>query len=363
MVEYPLPPGSTIGIFGGGQLGRMLVLAAAQLGFKTHIFCPETDAPAFDVATARTIANYADEEAIRSFARHVDVITFEFENVPASSLLLATDKVKVEPAPNTLEIIQDRLCEKEFLRKLAIPVAKFTSVDAEEEMSSAAARIGRPAMLKTRRFGYDGKGQVKIDQASDLSAAYNSIKGAPALMEAFVPFKKEVSIITVRSMSGEMLFYDLSENIHKNQILNSCQVPADIPLETSEAARVMAGRIAQALEYIGVLAVEMFYCGEDSETPLLVNEIAPRVHNTGHWTLDACLISQFENHIRAIAGWPLGATTRHSDAMMVNLIGEAAEVWQGFSEDANVALHLYGKREIRQGRKMGHLTRISPKAR
>jgi len=360
MREAPLPPGGTIGILGGGQLGRMLSTAASRLGLKTHIYSDENDAPAFDVAAKTTIGAYDDEAAIAGFARVVDIVACEFENVPASTLEAAGRAAPVFPPPRAFAVAQDRLVEKEFISGLGIQVAPFAAVDDIASLKRAISLTKLPAILKTRRFGYDGKGQVLIREQSEAEASLQTIGEVPALLEGMVLFEREISVIVVRGKDGELRYYDAIENVHQGGILATSTVPASIPDDVAYAAREIAGRIANALSYVGVLCVEMFQC-EGSSPNLVVNEMAPRVHNSGHWTLDACLVSQFENHIRAIAGWPLGETSRHSDAAMTNLIGDDVNSWPELAAAEGTGLHLYGKAEARPGRKMGHYTRIVPK--
>ena len=361
MPDSPLPPGSTIGILGGGQLGRMLAMAASRLGLKTHIFSDEAAAPAFDVAAARSVGSYADGDAVARFAGSVDVVTCEFENVPAATLEAASRVASVFPPAKSFAVAQDRRAEKDFVTGLGIPVAAYAPVDSLDDLMRALPRVGLPALLKTRRLGYDGKGQVPIRSAADASAALAKIGKVPALVEGMVAFEREISVIAVRGRQGEMRFYDAVENVHQDGILATSRVPAGIAPALSVEAKTIAGKIAEALSYVGVLCVEMFARG--GERPdLLVNEFAPRVHNSGHWTIDACPISQFENHIRAIAGWPLGETARHSDAVMINLIGADVETWPALAAEPDTAVHLYGKMEARKGRKMGHVTRLYPKS-
>ena len=360
MPRAPLPPGSTIGILGGGQLARMLSVAASRLGLKCHVFSDQRGAPAFDVAAEATVAPYQDEDSVGRFAASVDVVTCEFENVPAQTLEAASRQTPVCPAPKSFAIAQDRLKEKEFLRDLGIPVASFARVESEEELAAAIALTKFPALLKTRRLGYDGKGQAVISDESEARAAWDSLGRVPAIAEAVIAFEREVSALTVRGQDGEIRFYDPAENHHQGGILATSRAPARISEACTVEARRIAGKIAEALSHVGVLCVEMFQ-GEGPQQ-LIVNEIAPRVHNSGHWTLDACLVSQFENHIRAIAGWPLGSTSRHSDAVMTNLIGHEVNRWPELAAKDDVALHLYGKAEARDGRKMGHVTRLFPKA-
>lgn len=356
-----LSPGSTIGILGGGQLGRMLALAAARLGLKCQIYS-DVHGPAFDVSAGSTIGAYEDTEKIARFARSVDVVTYEFENVPLEAAAAAAAHAPVRPGPLALQIAQDRLEEKTFVQKLGIPVAPFAPVSSRDDFAAALSVTGERAILKTRRLGYDGKGQVRISRASELVAAFDAIKGAPAVLEGLVPFAYEVSVLTVRGLDGATRFYDVPLNTHKNGILDTSTVPSPLPARHAARAFEIAQAIAEALDYVGLLAVEMFYLGHDSAEPLVVNEMAPRVHNSGHWTMDACLVSQFENHIRAVAGWPLGPTERHSDAVMTNLIGQDADDWLRLAGNGD-AVHLYGKGEARPGRKMGHTNRIIPKAR
>lgn len=355
-LETPVPPGGTIGILGGGQLGRMLAMAAAKLGLKSHIFSDVADAPAVDVAAAHTIANYADETALTRFARAVDVITFEFENVPSEALSLLARERPTRPDARTLAVTQDRFAEKSFVSDLGLAVTGFSRADSVEEACEGLARIGAPAVLKTRRLGYDGKGQVKITSAAELDGALQKLKHAPAILERWVEFSFECSVVAARGADGSFEAYDPPENLHRDQILRRSTVPARLDAEQAAEARTSAKRIADAVDYIGVFAVEFFVTNDGA---LLVNEVAPRVHNSGHWTLEACITSQFEQHVRAVAGWPLGDPARHSDAVMDNLIGTEAEDWQTLAR-ARASLHLYGKREARTGRKMGHVTRLFP---
>jgi 5-(carboxyamino)imidazole ribonucleotide synthase len=355
-----LPPGSVIGILGGGQLGRMLALAAARLGLKTHIYSDEPDVPAFDVSAFSTVGSFADEAALREFAASVDVVTCEFENVPARALEIAGKKAPVHPPAKAFAVAQDRLVEKDFMRGLGIPVADYADVHDEQSLRDALAHVQLPAILKTRRFGYDGKGQALVRNEAEALAALTELRGQAALVERLVAFEREISVLVVRGEDGTHKFYDPVENVHQNGILAISRAPARISADCAEETRAIAGKVAEALGHVGVLCVEMF---QREEAPrLLVNEIAPRVHNSGHWTIDACLVSQFENHIRAIAGWPLGGTERHSDAVMTNLIGADVERLRELAAEEGVAVHLYGKAEARPGRKMGHTTRLLPKS-
>ena len=352
-----LAPGATIGILGGGQLGRMLAMAAAKLGMKAHIFAPEVDSPAFDVAAARTVAAYADERALAAFAKAVDVVTYEFENVSATTAAFLARLRPVLPDARALETAQDRLVEKHFLNHLAIATAPFAAVDDMGALVRAVGAIGRPGILKTRRFGYDGKGQVLIGADTELGAAWRVLGARPAILEGFVAFEREVSVIAARSAGGEFRAFDVCENVHEHHILARTSVPARITAATEAAALALAQRICEALDYVGVIGVEMFAAVDGA---LIVNELAPRVHNSGHWTLDGAATSQFEQHIRAICGWPLGDTRRHGRIEMRNLIGAQAADFAGLAAAEGASLHLYGKAEIRAGRKMGHVTRVWP---
>jgi 5-(carboxyamino)imidazole ribonucleotide synthase len=356
----PLPPGSTIGILGCGQLGRMLAMAAARLGLRTHVLC-DTRGPAFDVATATTQAAFDDEAALAAFARAVDVVTYEFENVRVETARLLARSVPVRPSAKALEAAQDRLVEKRFIAGLAIPVAPFEAVDGPEALGAALARLGAPALLKSRRLGYDGKGQAGVDAGSDMAAVWAAAGASPGVLERRIAFHSELSALVVRGHDGEMACYDCPLNVHEGGILRRSIVPSGLPDSDLAEARAIAGRIAEALDYVGVLAVEMFHLGPDAPAGarLMVNEIAPRVHNSGHWTIEACAVSQFENHIRAVAGWPLGSAQRHSDAEMANLIGKEADAWLTLAAEPQACLHLYGKHHAHPGRKMGHVTRLT----
>ena len=358
----PLPPGSTVGILGSGQLGRMLALAAARLGLKTHIYCEESG-PAFDVATHTTKAGFADPAALTAFAGKVDAVTYEFENVAVDTARHLAGLVRLRPGARALEVAQDRLVEKQFIAALGIPVAPFRAIDGPEQLGSALSDLAAPAILKTRRLGYDGKGQASVAPGEDVAAAWERIGALPAILEGRIAFALELSALVVRGPAGELAFYDCPHNTHADGILRRSVVPSGLPEADLARARDIAGTIAAALDYVGVLAVEMFYLGTEAapEDRLMVNEIAPRVHNSGHWTIEACAISQFENHMRAVAGWPLGSAERHSDAEMVNLIGKEALDWPRLAAEPGACLHLYGKREARPGRKMGHVTRLSAK--
>jgi 5-(carboxyamino)imidazole ribonucleotide synthase len=362
MPDTPLPPGSTVGILGGGQLGRMLAVAASRLGLKSHVYSDETGAPAFDAVAASTVASYADEGALTDFAASVDVVTCEFENVPAATLEACSRAKPVFPGAKSFAVAQDRLAEKDFIGALGIEIAPYAAIDSPDQLDAALARITPPAILKTRRLGYDGKGQVVIRDRAEAESAWRGIGRVPAVLEGLVLFEREVSVIAVRGRDGAFKVYDLTENVHQNGILAISRVPAaSSPALLAEATEI-ARKIAEALQHVGVLAVELFQREEGLRPGLIVNEIAPRVHNSGHWTLDACAVSQFENHIRAISGWPLGDTARHSDAVMTNLIGADVEKWRTLAAEPMTSVHLYGKAEARPGRKMGHSTRLYPKS-
>lgn len=353
-----LKPGSTIGILGGGQLARMIALAAAPLGLKSHIFAPEGDNPAFQVANAATSAAYEDFEALAAFAGAVDVVTYEFENVPVATAEFLAARVPVHPGASALGITQDRLAEKTFVSRLGIEVAPFAAVDDEASLEIALAEIGRPAVLKTRRFGYDGKGQVMIREGDDPASAFAAIGRNPAILEGFVPFEREVSVVAARAEDGRFAAYEVTENEHRHHILHLSTVPANVSSAVRAVSAEIARRIGEALGYVGVFAVEMFLVEVDGAQGVVVNEIAPRVHNSGHWTLDGAVTSQFEQHVRAVAGWPLGAVERYGRVEMTNLIGDEADSWLDIVSEPGAHLHLYGKAEARPGRKMGHVTRI-----
>ena len=358
LLSAPVSPGGTIGILGGGQLGRMLAMAAARLGLKVHIYSDEKDAPAFQVCDMHTIAPYEDEAALKKFAAVCDAVTYEFENVPSKAAsVLATIK-PTNPNAKALAIAQDRFDEKSFVTSLGLKTAPFDAVNSADDAAAAFAKIGGPAVLKTRRFGYDGKGQAKVKSADECKAALASFKSVPSILEGFIAFDFEASVVAVRGADGQFAAYDPAENIHENHILARSIVPARLTKQQVEDAKVIAKKIADALNYVGVLGVELFVQKDGS---LLVNEIAPRVHNSGHWTIEACITSQFESHIRAVAGWPLGSTERHSDAMMENLIGDQVADFKALAAKGG-GLHLYGKNEIRAGRKMGHITYLKPRS-
>jgi 5-(carboxyamino)imidazole ribonucleotide synthase len=353
----PLAPNGTIGIVGGGQLGRMTALAAARLGYRCHILSEEAESPAGLVAAVETVGSFEDESVLAGFAAAVDVATFEFENVPAATAEFLATRLPLRPGPKSLEIAQDRLKEKAFINSIGIGTAPFRAVRERAELDTAVAALGRPAVLKTVRLGYDGKGQVKIEAATDLDAAWSEMGRCDGILEGFVDFEREISVIVARGLDGKMAAYDAVENRHVNHILDTTIAPAPISEVLAAKAQGIARHVAEALDLVGLLAVEMFVTGDGK---VLVNEIAPRPHNSGHWTMDACATSQFEQFVRAICGLPLGDAARHSDAVMKNLIGDAADEWLRILADPGAKLHLYGKREARPGRKMGHVNRLYP---
>ena len=353
-----LKPGDTIGILGGGQLGRMLAMAAARIGLRCQVFSPDPDSPAFDVVLNATCAEYADVEALELFANDVDVITYEFENVPSATAMVLAARRPVIPAQKILETTQDRLIEKDFVKKLGIGTADYADVSSVESLRAAIARIGLPAVVKTRRFGYDGKGQAIIRDGDDIEQIWKDLGTKSAILEAFIPFEREISVIAARSADGHVESFDVTENEHRDHILKISRAPADISAALAKEARAIAEKIATALNYVGVLAVEMFVVQQKGGPTVLVNEIAPRVHNSGHWTLDGATISQFEQHIRAIAGWPLGKPVRHGPVTMTNLIGDDINDYEQWLTVPGATVHLYGKGPARPGRKMGHVTEV-----
>jgi 5-(carboxyamino)imidazole ribonucleotide synthase len=352
----PLSPDATIGILGGGQLGRMLALAAARLGFKCHVFCPDARSPAFDVVHRVTEADYADIAALDRFASDVDVVTYEFENVPAETATFLSARRPVLPDPKVLATTQDRLVEKEFVQGPGIGTAKFAAVDSADGLAAAVKAIGLPSVLKTRRFGYDGKGQAMIRNGTEVSGLFDELGGQPQILEAFVPFEREISVVAARGLDGQVVSFDVTENEHQDHILKTSRVPANVSPAVAEQARRIAERIAEAFGYVGVLAVEMFVVKDG----VLVNEIAPRVHNSGHWTIDGASVSQFEQHIRAVAGLPLGVPIRRGRIEMINLLGDEVNDYLRYLAEPGTGVHLYGKTGVRPGRKMGHVTRVLP---
>jgi 5-(carboxyamino)imidazole ribonucleotide synthase len=338
----------------------MLAMAAARLGLRCQVFSPDPDSPAFDVVARASCAEYADVEALELFAADVDVITYEFENVPAASAMILAARRPVLPDRKILETTQDRLVEKDFVKRLGIGTADYVDVSSPESLRAAIGKIGLPAVLKTRRFGYDGKGQAIIREGDDPDQLLHDLGTKSAILEAFIPFEREISVIAARSADGQVECFDVTENEHRDHILKISRAPAAIPDILAAEATSIAQQIANALDYVGVLAVEMFVLQSDSGPKVLVNEIAPRVHNSGHWTLDGASVSQFEQHIRAIAGWPLGKPIRHGEVTMTNLIGEEIDDYAQWLTVPGAAVHLYGKGPPRPGRKMGHVTQIRP---
>lgn len=355
-----LPPGATIGIVGGGQLGRMTALAAARLGYRCHIYCPQPGSPAAQVAAAATVAAYDDGEALESFAAAVDVVTYEFENLPVAAFARMGRRVPVRPHWRCLEATQHRGREKALVNRLGIATAPWRPVARAAELPRALAAVGRRAVLKTARMGYDGKGQATIGPGDDAEAAWAAVSGGgEAVLEGFVDFEREISAIVARGGDGRMASFDAVENLHRRHILAETRAPARIAASLARQAREIAARLAEALDLVGLLAVEMFVTRDGR---LLVNELAARPHNSGHWTIDACHCSQFEQLVRAVAGLPLGDPARHSDAVMTNLLGGDAGRWRALAGEAGACLHLYGKERAREGRKMGHVTRLFPKS-
>nr|WP_206078820.1 5-(carboxyamino)imidazole ribonucleotide synthase [Mesorhizobium camelthorni] len=358
-VTKALAAGSTIGIIGGGQLGRMLAMATARLGYRTVILEPQPNCPAAQVANRQIVAAYDDRAALAELAAASDVVTYEFENVPVDAATFLAASVPVHPPARALDVAQDRLTEKTFLNGIRISTADFRPVDNDGELAAALAAFGGSGILKTRRMGYDGKGQrVFRDFSGSVAGAFDAMGGVPLILESFIPFEREISVIAARGADGALAAYDPAENIHRGGILHTSTVPAAIGPATAKAATDAAFAILEALDYVGVIGVEFFVLPDGS---LLVNEIAPRVHNSGHWTEAACAISQFEQHIRAVAGLPLGDTRRHFDCVIENLIGDDVLRAEALLAEPNLVLHLYGKAEARPGRKMGHFTRLKPR--
>lgn len=349
-----LKTGSTIGILGGGQLGRMLSVAASRLGFNCHIYEPGATPPAGEVAAKVTTASYDDLSALTAFAESVDVITYEFENIPTEALDHLEALRPIRPGREALRVSQDRITEKDFLNNLGLKTAPYAAVETAEEMEAALNSIGAPSILKTRRFGYDGKGQARIMSPEGAEKALMDMAGAPSVLEGFIDFSHEVSVIGARSIDGQVSCFDPGENVHRDGILHTTTVPARLSAGQRMDAVLLTANILNALDYVGVMGVELFV----TKQGLIVNEIAPRVHNSGHWTQDGCVIDQFEQHIRAVVGWPLGDGTRHADVEMLNLIGDDMNNVPEIANEGNAALHLYGKSEVKAGRKMGHVNRL-----
>ena len=354
-----LAPGATIGILGGGQLGRMTALAATRLGYRAHIFATEPDSPAAQVAAGATVASWDDNAAIEQFADAVDVATFEFENIPGAAVRRVSELKPVMPRPEILEITQDRLREKDFLRGNGVATTDYQEIADALALGRTLAALKGRAVLKSARMGYDGKGQLTVESGTPPDEAWRSMGASRGILESFVDFQCEVSVIVARAADGAVATYPPVENRHVNHILDTTIAPASLSPETAQEAETIARDIATRLDLVGVLAVEMFVTRDGK---LLVNELAPRPHNSGHWTIDACATSQFEQLVRAICGLPLGSTERHADAVMKNLIGDEVETWRDAIADPTARLHLYGKREVFPGRKMGHVTRLVPRS-
>jgi 5-(carboxyamino)imidazole ribonucleotide synthase len=350
--------GSTIGIIGGGQLGRMLAMAAARLGYRTVILEPQEDCPAAQVANEHIIASYDNPDALEQLAELCDVITYEFENVPVDSAETLSEIKPVYPSPEALKVSQDRLVEKRFLNKAGIQTAQWLSVENEGDLEAALLAFGGKGILKTRRFGYDGKGQVRFsaDKQEDAKNGFSAIGSVPSILEALIEFVCEISVIAARDEAGNIKVYDIAENVHKDGILATSTVPVSVSSTIAGLAADAARKLLEGLDYVGVVGMEFFVLANGT---LLANEFAPRVHNSGHWTEAACATSQFEQHIRAITGLPLGDTRRHSDCVMENLIGGDIDRVAEILKEPGAVLHLYGKGEARPGRKMGHVTRIT----
>jgi 5-(carboxyamino)imidazole ribonucleotide synthase len=351
-----LAPGACLGVVGGGQLGRMTALAAARLGYRCHILTPEADSPAAQVTDRATLAAYDDPAALERFAAAVDVITIEFENLPVAPLAWLAERRLVHPAPAILAVCQDRLREKAFLAGIGVPTAPWQPVASAQDLAAALAGRPGPTVLKTARSGYDGKGQLTLARGDDPAAAWARLGGVPAVAEARIDFAREISVITARGQDGSQVSYPPVENRHEAHVLARTIAPAPIPSALAAEAVRLAERIARELALVGLLAVEMFVTPDDR---LLVNELAPRPHNSGHWTIDACAISQFELLVRVVCGLPLPDPGRFADAVMDNLLGSAVEAWPDLLAEPGARLHLYGKREVRAGRKLGHVTRLT----
>ena len=352
-------PGSTIGILGGGQLGRMLAMAAARLGYHCHIFAPEADPPAAEVAQRITRADYTDAAAMAQFAQACAVVTYEFENIPLAPVAAIAGLVPVRPGAEALRITQDRIFEKEFCNSRGIATAPWRKVGSVADVEAAIDALGLPLVLKTCRMGYDGKGQVKVARREDAAAAFAALRSDHLIAEGFVAFRRELSVVLARGLDGSIASWGPVENIHRDHILWRTHAPAAITPDLAAQAERIAASLAEGLGYVGVLAVELFDCGDR----ILVNEMAPRVHNSGHWTMDGAITSQFEQHIRAICGLPLGSPEALYDAVMENLVGTDINDWPRLLAEPAAKLHLYGKAEARPGRKMGHVNRLYPKGR
>ena len=354
MNKSALLSGSTIGILGGGQLGQMLSMAASRLGFKTHVFEPSANPPASNVSYRFTQAKYDDYDELKKFASNVDVVTYEFENIPTDALDIIERHCEIFPNREALKISQDRLLEKEFINKLGFKTASFYEVSSQEDLMHAIDQIGVPSILKTRRFGYDGKGQLKLESVSQAEDVFKVSRTKNLILEGFVNFSREFSVIGSRSKDGQISCFDPGENVHKEGILRTTTVPANLTVQQKTEAVLITAKILESLNYVGVIGIEFFL----EKNSLIINEFAPRVHNSGHWTQNGCTVDQFEQHIRAITGWNLGNAERHSDIVMQNLIGDEIYKTNQLAADGSLALHLYGKADVKPGRKMGHVNRI-----
>jgi len=349
-----LSKNKTIGILGGGQLGRMLSSSASKLGFKSHIYDPQKGCPASQVSDLTTVASYEDIKALTNFAKSVDVVTYEFENIPTQALDVIENYVSIYPNRKALLTSQDRLTEKQFLNNIGLNTAPFVNVETDAELKNAINKIGSDSILKTRRFGYDGKGQARLNSKTNLVDILLSFQGQPCILEGLINFDQEISVIGARDQHGSISCYDPGENIHQNGILRTTIVPARINKKIATDAIIITGKILNALDYIGTIGVELFV----KDNKLIVNEIAPRVHNSGHWTQNGCVIDQFEQHVRAITGLPLGDGNRHSNVKMTNLLGDDILNLEQLLNARNSAVHLYGKKDIKSDRKMGHVNQL-----
>ncbi len=358
MSDFPLLPGSTIGVLGGGQLGRMLAQAASRLGFDVVVLERDADSPAGRIAARTLVAPYDDADALRALAEASDVVTYEFENVPAASLeTLAAFGAAVAPGPKALGVAQDRVEEKTFLNARGVATVAFAAGDTAAQAAEAAAQVGVPCLMKTRRDGYDGKGQRWVEHLADAEAAFRALGGRPVIVEAPADFVRELSVIAARGRDGAIVAYPMAENHHEGGILRRSLAPAKASSALTDQAERIAAKVLSGLDYVGVIGIELF---ELQDGRLLVNEIAPRVHNTGHWTQDGCEVDQFEQHIRAVAGWPLGPARAIAQVEMLNLLGGEVDAWPKYAAEPETRLHLYGKREAKPGRKMGHVNRVKP---
>jgi len=355
-VTLPLAPGDTLGIIGGGQLGRMLSQAAGRLGFNVVILDPQENSPACRVSQGQIVAAYDNPTALQVLGQTCRAVTFEFENVPARSVeILIEAGCEVAPGPRALAVAQDRVDEKTFLNSIRVPTTAFAAIDSLETLRAAVASLGAPALLKTRRQGYDGKGQAWIRATNQVTRAWAAIGEQPAILEAAAEFTREMSVICARGRDSAIAVYPIGENVHSGGVLKTTFAPAKVSSQTKAQATRIARKILEGLDYVGVMGVELF---EMPGGRLLVNEIAPRVHNSGHWTQDGCVCDQFEQHIRAVAGWPLGPTAAHSSIEMTNLLGDEVEAWARYAADPAVRMHFYGKRDAKPGRKMAHVNRV-----